>query len=104
VTDAAALHFWRVCSALGLDSSPPPTIERARHTSSHSQAEILATLRSRLQHATAVVAELTDAQLEVVEKSSPRSVAEIIERPLIRHLGTHRAEIERKLRSVSRSG
>jgi DinB superfamily len=101
VTDANALHFWRVCSALGLDHPEPPEIERAQLTASRSQAEIVATLRSRIEHCAGVIGGLTDAQLDVVDTTS-RSVADVIERPLIRHLETHREQIEKKLRALRR--
>jgi DinB superfamily len=101
VTDATALHSWRVCSTLGLGHPEPPEIERAQLTASRSQAEILATLRTRIERSAAVIEDLTDAQLDVVDRTS-RSVADVIERPLIRHLETHREEIEKKLRALRR--
>jgi hypothetical protein len=101
VTDAAALHFWRVTSTLGLVGSDPPTIERAQLTAARSQAEILALLKSRVDQAAAAIEKLADVQLDAVDRTS-RSMAEIIERPLIRHLDTHRGEIEKKLRALRR--
>lgn len=101
VTDAAALHFWRVCSTLGLLHPEPPDMERARLTASRSQAEIVATLRARMEHAAGVIEGLTDAQLDTVDRTS-RSLADVIERPLIRHLETHRDEIGKKLRALRR--
>jgi hypothetical protein len=98
--DAAALHFSRVCSMLGVAHSPPPEIERIRLTSSRSQAEVVASLQSRIEQARLVIAGLTDAQLEFVDRSS-RSAAEIIQRPLIRHLETHRQAIDK---NCARSG
>ena len=99
VTDAVALHLWHVCDALGLAHPDPPQIERARLTALRSQVEILATLRSRVAHAAALIEDLTDAQLEALDRNS-RPIANIIQRPLIRHLGKHHEEIEKKLRAV----
>jgi hypothetical protein len=100
-TDAAAMHFWRLCDALELDCPDPPAIERTQLTASRSQVEILGTLRRRIDHSAGVIEDLTDAQLDVVDRTS-RSVADIIERPLIRHLETHRDDIEKKLRAFRR--
>jgi len=101
VTDATAMHFWRVCSTLGMTHPEPPQIQRAQLIASRSQAEILATLRSRIERSATVIEDLSDAQLDVVDGTS-RSVADVIERPLIRHLETHREEIEKKLRALRR--
>ena len=101
VTDATALHFWRVCTALGLAYPVPSRLERARLTTSRSKAETLATLRSRIEHSAVVIENLTDAQLDGVDRTS-RSVADVIERPLIKHLETHRAGIEKKTRVFRR--
>jgi hypothetical protein len=66
-----------------------------------SKAEILATLRTRIERSAALIEDLTDAQLESVDRTF-RSVEDVIERPLIRHLETHREEIEKKQRALRR--
>jgi len=101
VTDALTLHFARVCGALGLVHPEAPTIERAQLTASRTRDDILAALRVRSEQAATVIEAQTDVQLRIVDRTS-RSVGEIIERPLIRHLDHHREEIERKLRARNR--
>jgi hypothetical protein len=100
--DAAAMHLWHVCLSLGMHEPDPPVIERARPTAVRSQAEVVAVLRSTAEHGASLVEALTDAQLDLAAKPTrrpSRTVADIVERPLIRHLGTHRQEIEMKLRA-----
>jgi glycine/D-amino acid oxidase-like deaminating enzyme len=103
--DAAAMHFGHVCLALGVAHPDPPVIERKRLTAVRSQADIVEQLRSFADHAAGVVECLTDAQLDLPAqppRHPPRTVADIVARPLIRHLGAHREEIELKLRAAAR--
>jgi hypothetical protein len=104
--DAAALHFWQVCVALDVPQPDPPAIERAQLTALRSQAEIVAALRAFGERASQLVDGLTDAQLQLPAwppRHPPRTVADIIARPLIRHLGTHREAIELKQRRAAAS-
>jgi DinB superfamily len=101
--DAAAMHLWHVCLALGEPQPDPPVIERARLTAVRSQAHVVALLRTCAETGARLIEGLTDAQLELPAKPPrrpPRTVADIVARPLIRHLATHREEIELKLRAA----
>jgi len=103
--DAATMHLWHVCLALGMPQADPPVIERARLTARRSQAELAASLRDCAETGAQLIENLTDAQLELPARPlrrPPRTVADIIERPLIRHLVTHREAIELKLRAARR--
>jgi phenylpyruvate tautomerase PptA (4-oxalocrotonate tautomerase family) len=100
--DAAAMHLWHVYLSLGMHEPDPPVIERARLTAVRSQAEVVTALRSTAEHGARLIEGLTDVQLELAAKPTrrpSRAVADIVARPLIRHLGTHREEIEMKLRA-----
>jgi DinB family protein len=98
VADAMAMHMWHVCHALGKRQSRPPAIERARLTAVRSQAEVASLLRTCAASGAELIEQLTDAQLDLVARP-PKTVAEIIARPLIGHIGIHQHEIELKLRS-----
>jgi hypothetical protein len=100
--DAAAMHLWHVYLSLGMREPDPPVIERARLTAVRSQAEVVDALRRTAEHGALLIDGLTDAQLELAAKRTrrpSRTVADIAARPLIKHLGTHREEIEMKLRA-----
>jgi hypothetical protein len=104
VADAAALHLWHVRRSLGLrQAGGRPAIERARLTALRSQGEIVALLGSFAECAASLIEGLTDAQLELFARpprTPPRTVADIVARPLIGHVETHRRAIEAKLRAA----
>ncbi len=102
--DAAAMHLWHVCLSLGMREPDPPVIERARLTAVRSQAQVVSVLRCTVEHGARLIEGLNDARLKLTAKPirrPSRTVADIIARPLIKHLGTHREEIELKLRARS---
>jgi uncharacterized damage-inducible protein DinB len=101
VADAAALHLWHVRRSLGRrQSGRPPVIERARPTAARTQKEVVALLRACADEAARLIEGLTNAQLELAARpprKPPRTVADIVARPLISHVGTHQRSIEAKL-------
>ena len=102
VADAAAMHLWHVCRALGMHQPGPPVVERARLTPVRSQAEVVVLLHTRAEDGARLIERLTDAQLDLAAKParrSPKTVAELVARPLISHFATHRHAIELKLRA-----
>jgi hypothetical protein len=105
--DAAALHLWHVRWSLNVDGPGPPVIDRARLQAVRSQAEIARVLLDCAERGARLIEGLTDAQLDLPAqppRRPMRTVADIIARPLIRHLGTHEEQIELKLRAVQPSG
>jgi hypothetical protein len=100
--EAAVMHLCYVARSVGLRRPDPPVLERAGLTSVRSQAEVVALMRAITEDGARLIEGLTEAQLELPAKPArrpPRTVADIIARPLIGHLGTHQAEIERKQRA-----
>jgi len=103
VVDAAGYHEWIVRLTIGEKvSSRRPVIERSRLTSELSPQEVVSLLRIRSGEGAELIRELTDEQLALTTKP-PRAgaapLAVTIERVTIGHYGTHRAEIEAKLRA-----
>ena len=100
--DAAAMHLARMQTALGIAHAEPPRIERAQLTTPRSRAEIAGALRATANAGAKLIEGLSDAQLDLPADSArrpPRTVADVIARPLTRHLAAHQAEIEMKLRA-----
>ena len=106
VAEATVMHQWVVRRTIG-EKVPlgRPPIERAELTTPLSPDEMADLIGERAADGAALLRGLSDAQLDLVTQP-PRSrgqlLAETIERVLIGHINTHRAEIERKLRARSR--
>lgn len=104
VVEAAGYHEWIVRLTIGDKvSSRRPVLERSRLTSELSPREVAGLLRTRSGEGAALIRGLTDAQLGPPTKP-PRAgaapLAATIERVMIGHYGTHRAELEAKLRAL----
>lgn len=104
VAEAAAYHQWIVRRTIGAKApSRRPPIERAHMTTDVSPREAVELIRQRTGEGARLLADLTDAQLALPTRP-PRAqgqvLAETIERVLIGHYDTHRAEIEAKLRDL----
>jgi hypothetical protein len=101
VADGAAMHLWRIRHSLGIrQPGEQPVIERARLTSVRPQAEVVALLRARVEDGARLIEGLTDAQLDLPARpprQPPRTVADMVARPLTGHFETHRLEIQSKL-------
>jgi hypothetical protein len=101
VADGAAYHQWIVRLSLGERVPPRPRIERAQLTSQRSQQDVLDLLRQCSDNGVALIAGLSDRQLDLPVRP-PRArlatLAAMIESTLIGHYETHRTGIEAKLR------
>lgn len=100
--DAAMMHLSHVARSLGVQWPEPPSLDRAQLTTGRSKAEILVQLRTCAEDGARLIESLSDAQLALAAwppRKPPRTVGDIVARPLIRHFGTHREEIELKLRA-----
>jgi hypothetical protein len=101
ITEAIELHVWIVRVTIGeARISHRPPVERRRLTSTLSQAQAAALIRSRATATQDLVAGLTDRQLDLVtrpERAGAPDLATTIERTLIGHVDHHRAVIEAKL-------
>ena len=102
LADAILYHLWIVRLTIGQKvSSRRPVLEREQMTSAMSPREAAELIRQRVGDGVRLLLDLTDEQLELPTRP-PRANAQIladtIDRVLIGHLDTHRAEIEAKLR------
>ena len=104
VAEAATYHQWIVRRTIGQTvSSRRPAIERAHLTSELSPIETIELLRQRTEDGASLLVDLTDDELAlptVPPRAKAERLAETIERVLIAHYDTHRAEIEAKLRAL----
>ena len=102
VVEAAGYHEWIIRLTIGDKVSRRPILERSRLTSNLSPHEVVSLLRTRSGEGAALIRELREDQLTLPTKP-PRAgaapLAATIERVMIGHYGTHRAEIEAKLRA-----
>ena len=105
VIDATGYHVI-VRRTLGQPvSSRRPVLERRRLTSELSPREAVERLRRCSTEGAALIAGLTDAQLDLPTqppRARDQRLAETIERVMIGHYETHRAEIVAKDRNQSR--
>jgi hypothetical protein len=102
VTDGAVYHQWIVRTTLGLTKSERPPVRREQMTADLSQREVVDLLRLRTSESASLIRELTDEQLELPAKpprTTPRTLAEMIEGQLINHYRAHHEDIESKLRA-----
>jgi hypothetical protein len=104
VADAAAYHKWIVGLTIGRKvSSRRPKIERDLMTTNRSPIETVELLRLRTEDGARLLLDLTDDELDLATRP-PRArgerLAQTIDRVLIAHYDTHRAEIEAKLRGI----
>jgi uncharacterized damage-inducible protein DinB len=102
VADAAVYHQWIVRLTVGdFPSSRRPVIERTQMATNRSPAEVVELVSARTEDGARLLLALSDAQLDLPTRP-PRArgqvLVETIERVLIGHYDTHRAEIEAKLR------
>jgi hypothetical protein len=78
-------------------------VERREMTTDLSPADVVAVLRQRMEVGASLILDLTDEQLDRPTRP-PRALGQLlgetIERVLIGHYDTHRAEIEAKLRAL----
>jgi hypothetical protein len=100
VIEAVGYHAWIVRRTIGdAASSRRPVLERSRLTSDLSPQDAVGLLARRSAEAAALIRGLTDEQLQLPTKP-PRARGEVlavtIERVMIGHYETHRAEIEAK--------
>lgn len=101
VAEAAAMHQWIVQRTIG-DRVPSrrPAIERKVLTTTLSAADAVALLLQRTDEGCQLLLRLSDEQLDLPTRP-PRAggqrLGETIERVLIGHIETHRADIEAKL-------
>jgi hypothetical protein len=104
VAEALPLHLWFVRRSLRQRAGTRPTIERDTLTTDRSPLEVAERIRQERDTAIAVIAPLTDPELEL-PSNPPRGrddrVAELIERIVIGHLETHHAALTRRLRRRS---
>jgi hypothetical protein len=101
VADATLYHQWMVRLSLGERvGSRRPQLERAQRTGRWSRAEIIDVIRSRAEENAEFIASLSEAQLELPPRpprARLRTVAELIEAVMIRHVDSHRQDIAAKL-------
>jgi hypothetical protein len=105
VADGGAYHLWTVRASLGQRVSGRPRIERDLPVAQASAAGVAALIRERSADAARLIGALGDAELDLPThpiRARPRSVAEFIERTLVRHYHVHREAIETKLQARSR--
>jgi uncharacterized damage-inducible protein DinB len=107
VAEATVMHQWIVRRTIGEPvTSRRPPIERAELTTSLSPPQMAALVRQRTLDGVALLSGLSEAQLARPTRP-PRARGELlartIERVLIGHVDTHRAEIEAKLRRLASS-
>jgi uncharacterized damage-inducible protein DinB len=102
VAEAAVYHQWIVRLTIGQKvSSRRPPIERTQMTTDLSAREAVGLLRQRTEDGARLLLDLTDEQLDLPTKpprARAQALTETIERVLIGHYDTHRAEIKAKLR------
>jgi uncharacterized damage-inducible protein DinB len=101
VIEAIAFHRWIVELTIGrAKASKRPRLERKELTSALSPAEAAREVQRGTEVSRGVILALTDEQLALTTKP-PRAgsppLATTIERMLINHYDTHRADIEAKL-------
>jgi uncharacterized damage-inducible protein DinB len=101
VVEAAAYHDWIVRLTIGEPvSSRRPALERKHTTTNLSPRRASALLRERAEASARLIADLTDAQLDLPTKPRRAKAATLgatIERVLIGHYDAHVAAIEAKL-------
>ena len=102
VAEAAGYHQWIVrLTIVQKVSSRRPVLERKQMTTALSPHEAADLLNRRVEEGVRLLLDLTDAQLALPTKP-PRAnasvLADAIDLILIRHIDSHRAEIEAKLR------
>jgi uncharacterized damage-inducible protein DinB len=105
VAEAAVYHRWIVRVTIGDKvSSRRPGIERNEMTTDLSPAETVKLIRHQTDEGAGLLQDMTDEQLNLPTRP-PRArgqlLAETIERVLIGHYETHRAEIQAKLREAN---
>ena len=104
VIDATGYHEWIVRRTLRQRvSSRRPVLERRRLTTELSPREAVERLRRCSTEGAALIAGLTDAQLDLPTqppRARDQRLAETIERVMIGHYETHRAEIVAKDRGI----
>jgi uncharacterized damage-inducible protein DinB len=101
VIEAIAMHRWVVELTIGrAKPSKRPRLERKELTTALSPGDAAQDVRRETDVSRALIVELTDDQLALTTKppkaGSP-PLATTIERMLIHHYHTHRADIEAKL-------
>ena len=105
VAEATVYHQWIVRLTIGQKvSSRRPAIERQHMTTDLSPADATGLIRQRAEDGARLLLDLTDEQLDLPTRpprANAQPLAETIERVLIGHYDTHRAEIEAKLRAPS---
>jgi DinB superfamily len=104
VAEATFMHRWIVHRSVGHKvPSRRPGVERKEMTTDLSPADMVALLRRRTEEGASLILDLTHEQLDLPTRP-PRArgqlLGETIERVLIGHYDTHRAEIEAKLRAL----
>ena len=104
VIDATDYHVWIVRRTLGQRvSSRRPVLERRRLTTELSPREAVERLRRRSAEGAALIAGLTDVQLDLPTqppRGRDQRLGETIERVMIGHYEAHRAEIVAKDRAL----
>jgi hypothetical protein len=103
VLEATAYHEWIIRLTIGDKVSPRrPVLERSRLTSKLSPQEVMSLLQTRSSAGAALIRTLTVEQLALPTKpprAGAASLAATIQRVMIGHYETHRAEIETKDRA-----
>ena len=104
VAEATFMHRWIVHRSVGhMVPSRRSGVERKEMTTDLSPADVVALLRQRTEDGAHLLIELAEEELDRPTRP-PRArgqlLGETIERVLIGHYDTHRAEIEAKLRAL----
>jgi hypothetical protein len=102
VADGAAYHQWIIRTSLGEKVPPRPKIERSELTSQRRQPDVVDLLRQWTDACIALVASLSDEQLDLPVRPARAHLAtleQMIEAMLIGHYESHRREIEAKLQA-----
>ena len=102
VADGAAYHQWLVRTSLGHKGPSRPQIERAQLVAQRPQREVVELLVQRTNESLALIAGLSDEQLDLPgrpPRARSATVAELIANVLIGHYEVHYSEIEAKLRA-----
>jgi uncharacterized damage-inducible protein DinB len=107
VAEATRMHQWMVRRTIGEEvPSRRPLIERTELTTACTPMETADLIRARTLEGVTLLRGLSDEQLALPTRP-PRARGELlartIERVLIRHVDTHRLEIERRLRRRTRA-
>ena len=103
MAEATGYHQWIVRLTIGQKvSSRRPVLERRQMTSELSPAQAAEQVRQRAEEGARLLLDLTDGQLDLPTRpprANAQVLSEAIEEILIRHVDSHREEIEAKLQA-----